>query len=170
MDVDTVEVNECKTSTCAPLHEASDLNIAAEASPPMPASSSLHTEQQESPVTRGQADAEMQPDEELSDEEAGTDDEEKNANNTTHRLVKNTAAVDRKVDKCFDELTSVIVAHQKRLQNKKSMLTDAKAAATILDLEALQQFNQIQHKLHLKIHERPLSWLKPLPKRIACYK
>jgi len=43
-----------------------------------------YTEQQESQATQAQTDVEMQPDEELSDEEAGTDDEENNANNTTH--------------------------------------------------------------------------------------
>jgi hypothetical protein len=134
---------------------------AAEAFAPMPASSSWHTEQQKCQTVP--ADAETQADEELSDEEAGTDDEEKNANNTTYRHVKN-AAADRKVDKRFNELTSVIAAHQKHLRNKKSMLTDAKAAGTILDLEALQQFNQIQHKLHLEIRERRIKLAEASPK------
>jgi hypothetical protein len=82
----------------------------------------------------------------------------------THRHVKNTTAVDRKVNKHFDELTSTIVAHQKRLRNKKLMLTDAKAAATILDLEALQQFNQIQYKLHLEICQQHIKLAEASPK------
>ena len=95
---------------------------------------------------------ELQPDEELSDEEAGTD-EEKNANNMTHWHVQNTAAVDQKVDKHFNELTLVIMAHQKPLWNKKLMLTDAKAAATILNLEALWQFNQAPPWNPWKMHQ-----------------
>ena len=68
------------------------------------------------------------------------------------------------IDKRFNELTSVIAAHQKRLQNKKSMLTNAKAAETILDLEALQQFNQIQYKLHLEIRARRIKLAEASPK------
>jgi hypothetical protein len=147
MDIDTCETGEIETGiTGTSLFKDTDLSIMATACNTAEALTSS-TEQQESQAAP--ADAEPQPDEELSDEEGGTDDEKKNANNMTHRHVKNTTAVDRKVDKHFDELTSTIVAHQKRLRNKKSMLTDAKAAATILDLEALQQFNQIQYKLHL---------------------
>jgi hypothetical protein len=100
MDVDTHKADKLETgSTCTSSLKDTDLSVATacnavEASAPMPASSSLHTEQQESPVTWGQADVEMQPDEELSDEEDGMDDEEKNANNTTHQLGKNTVALD----------------------------------------------------------------------------
>ena len=91
MDVDTVEVNECKTSTCAPLHEASDSNIAAEASPPMPASSSPHTEQP-TPV-----DMETPPDKELSGEEGEMDDEE-NTSKLAGQRANNNAAGDQRVN------------------------------------------------------------------------
>jgi hypothetical protein len=99
MDVDTVEVNECKTSTCAPLHEASDSNIAAEASPPMPASSSPHTEQP-TPV-----DMETPPDKELSDE--GEMDDEENTGKLASQCASNNAAGDQRVNGRYKEMTLV---------------------------------------------------------------
>jgi|SRR5882762_1866745 hypothetical protein len=88
MDVNTHEADELETGiTSVSSFKDTDLSItatynAAETSDPMPGSSLLHTEQQESQAAP--ADVEMQPDEELSAKEAGTDDEEKNAVNTTH--------------------------------------------------------------------------------------
>jgi hypothetical protein len=148
MDVDAFEVEECETGVPRmSLPEESDSNVAAEASPPIPASSSPHTE----PPTP--VDAETQPDEELSDEEGESNDEE-NTSKSAGRHANNNAAGDRRVDEQYKELTSVIAAHQKRLRNKKTMLTDSKAATTILELEALQNYNKLQYTLHLQIRKQ----------------
>jgi hypothetical protein len=126
MDVDTFEVDECETGICVSLPEA------------------------EPPAL---VDTEMQPDEELSDEEGEMDDEE-NTSKLASQCASNNAAGDWRVDEWYKELTSVIAAHQKHLRNKKTMLTNSKAAATILELEALQNYNELQYALHLRIHKQ----------------
>jgi len=143
MDVDGVEIDKCETGICVSLPEASDSNVAAEASPPMPAPSSPHTEQP-APV-----DMETQPDKELSDK--GEMDDEENTSKLASQCASNNAAGDRRVDERYKELMLVIAAYQKCLRNRKTMLINSKAAATILELEALQNYNELQYTLHLQI-------------------
>jgi hypothetical protein len=132
----------CEMGTCTPSPEASVSNLVAEASPSILASSSLHTKQP-TPVNM-----ETQPNEELSNEDGEMDGKE----NTSKSAGQ--CAGDCRVDKMYKELMSVIAVHQKHLQNKKTMLTDSKAAATILELEALQNYSKHQYTLHLQIHKQ----------------
>lgn len=62
------------------------------------------------------------------------------------------------------ELEKLINRHQKRLRNKKTMLTDTKAAATVFDLEALRNFNDIRLALHIELASQKTKLANAAPR------
>ncbi len=52
------------------------------------------------------------------------------------------------------ELEKLIADHLKKLRRKKTLLSDAKAASTVLDLEAMRRFNDIELSLHIEIRKQ----------------